>query len=104
MNLLCRSRISDKLPIPRSQMAIAEPDHTVAVQRAPPNRTVFRPTLWIHEEALYEAFGDPPVVSEQRQVYIDQCVGCRESFPSRWDAPKAINNPLIPHQQIGVCL
>jgi len=85
-------------------MAIAEADHAVAVQRAAPNRTVFRPTLWIHEEALYEAFGDPPVVSEQREVYVDQRVGCRESFPSRCDAPKPINDPLIPQQEIGVCL
>ncbi len=85
-------------------MAIAEPDHTVAVQRAAPNRAAFRPTLWIHEEALKEAFGYPPVMSEQREVYVDQRVSRRESFPSRRDAPKAINDPLIPRQEIGVCL
>jgi hypothetical protein len=81
---------------------MAEPDHTVAVQGTTPNRTVFRPTLWIREEAFNEAFGYPPVVSEQREVYVDQRVSRRESFPSRRDAPKAINDPLIPPQEICV--
>ena len=42
---------------------MAEPDHAVAVQRAAPDGTVFRPALRIHEQALEEALGHPPVVS-----------------------------------------
>ena len=54
--------------------------------------TVFGPALWIHEKALNEAFG----------YNVDQRVSCCESFPSRRDTPKAINDPLIPCQEIGV--
>ena len=64
--------------------------------------TVFGPTLWIHEKALNEAFGYPPEVSEQGEANVDQRVSCCESFPSRRDTPKAINDPLIPPQEIGV--
>jgi hypothetical protein len=52
MNLLYGYRASDKLPLSRSQSTMTEPDHTVAIHRAAPNGTVFRPTLWIHEKAL----------------------------------------------------
>jgi len=83
---------------------MAEPDHTVALQRAAPDRTLIRPALWIHEKTLDEAFGDPSVMSEQRKIYVDERVGRHKPLPRRRHAPKAIDDPSIPRQQIGVCV
>lgn len=85
-------------------MAMAEPDHAVAVERTAPNGTVLRPTLRIHEKSLQKALGDPSVVGEQREVDVDQRIGCRETFPGGRHASEAVDDPFIPRQKIGVCL
>jgi len=55
--------IRDELPISRGQMAMAEPDHTIAAHGAAPHGAILGPALRIHEQALEEALGHPPVVS-----------------------------------------
>ena len=95
MNLFFRCRISYELSVSRGQVAMAEPDDAVAVERAAPDRAVFGPTFRIHEKAFDESLGHPCVMREQRKVYVDQRVGSRESLPGRRDAPEAIDNPSI---------
>jgi len=63
MNLLFRCRISHQLSVSRGQMAMAEPDHTIAAHGAAPHGAIRGPALRIHEQALEEALGHPPVVS-----------------------------------------
>ena len=94
MHMLCGCRVSDKVPVSRSQSTMTEPNHTVAVQGAAPDRTVFGPALWSNKTALKGAFRDPPVMSKHRQIYVDQRVGRRESLPVRRDATKAVNDPM----------
>src|SRR5262245_53176102 len=81
---------------------MTEPDHAIAVQRAAPYRTVFRPAIRVAKQALDEALCDPPVMRKHWQVDVDQCVGSGEPLPRRYDTAKAVDDPLIPPEDVGV--
>src|SRR6266508_882708 len=68
---------------------MAKPKHPVAVHSAAPHRTVFRPALRSYEQAFDQALCHPPVVSDERQIDVDQRVGFREPLPGRSNAAKA---------------
>ena len=104
VNPLGRGHVSDKLPVPRRQPAVTTPHHPVAAHRAAPHGAILRPALRVHEEALDEALGDPPVVREKRQVDVHERVGGREPLPGRRGGAIAVDDPLISLDELGVGL
>lgn len=104
VNPLGRRGISDKLTIPRRQPAMAEPKHPVAAQRTAPHGAILRPAVRISKKALDEAHCDPPVMRKKRQVDVNERISCREPLPGRCDTAKAINDPLISVEEVGVDL
>ena len=104
VNALGRGRIIDKLPVLRSQPAVTAPDHPVAAHRAAPHGAILRPALGVHEEALDEALGDPPVVRQKGQVNVHERVGGREPLPGRRGSAIAVDDPLISPDELGVGL
>src|SRR4051812_25692754 len=83
-------------------MTMAESDHTVALHRAAPYRTVLRPALGVREKALDKPFRHPSVMSEQRQIDVYQRVSRREPCPCGRDAAESVDHPAIAREQIGV--
>ena len=102
VNPLGRRGISDKLTIPRRQPAMTEPKHPVAAQRTAPHGAILRPAVRISKKALDEAHCDPPVMRKKRQVDVNERISCREPLPGRCDTAKAINDPLISVEEVGV--
>src|SRR5688500_9020909 len=102
MNAFCRCGIGDKLSVFGSQVTMAEPNHTVRLHTAAPNRTTFGPALWCAKNSLKKSFRYPPVVSRQRQVDVNQRVSRRESLPGGRHAAVAVNDPLTLPQEPGV--
>jgi hypothetical protein len=102
VNPLGRCRISDKLPIPRRQPAMTEPQHPVAAHRADPHGGILWPALRISKKALDEAFCDPPAMRKKRQVDVNERIGCSEPLPGQRDTVKTVNDPLIPVEEICV--
>src|SRR5579864_7833631 len=90
--------LGDKLPVLRRQSAVAKPEHLVAIHGAAPHWTVFRPALWSCEQTFDQPFCDPPMVHDERQINVDQCVSLGESFPGRSNTAKAIYDPLVSAQ------
>src|SRR5712671_4774724 len=78
------------------------PKHPVAAQRAAPHRGILRPALRISKQALDEAFCDPPAMRQKRQVDVNERIGCSEPLPGQRDTVKAINDTLIPVEEIRV--
>ena len=83
---------------------MAKPNHLVAVHRAAPHRTVFRPALRCCEQAFDQALCHPPVVRGERQIDVDQRVGFREPLPGRSNTAKAVDDPLVLAQQVRMRL
>jgi len=62
------------------------------------------PALGACEEPFDEALGHPPVVNQERQIRVDQRIGCGESLPNGWHTAKTIDDPLVTVDEIGVYL
>ena len=96
--------ISDKLPISGRQPAMTEPKDAVAVHGAAPHGAILRPALRVYEKALDEALRHPPVMRKKGQVNVDQRIRRREPLPGRGNTAKAINDPLVSAEKVGVYL
>src|ERR1051325_2043905 len=83
---------------------MTEPQHLVARDRVAPDRAALRPALRIFEMTFDQTRGDEPMVRPKRQVDIDQCVGGREPLPGRQPTAKAVDDPLIALEQLGMAL
>src|SRR5262252_823993 len=83
---------------------MAEPNHLVAFHCAAPQRAILRPSLRVYENALDEAFRYPPDVRSNGQVNVDQCIRGGESLPGRGNTAKAVNDPLVLAEEVGVYL
>src|SRR4029077_11577523 len=83
---------------------MAKPNYLVAVHRAAPHRTVFRPALRCCEQAFDQALCHPPVVRGERQINVDQRVSFSEPLPGRSNTAEAVNDPLVLAQQVRMRL
>ena len=83
---------------------MASRDHAIAVYCAAPHWTILWPTLWGDEQTFDEPLGHPPVVSDERQIDMDQRICCGEPFPGRSETAEAFNNPFFTSEEISVGL
>jgi hypothetical protein len=102
MNALRRRRLRHTLPVPGRQAAMAKPDDLVAGHRAAPDRAPVWPALRRRENTLEETLRHPPVMSQQMEVNVDQSIGKAEPFRGRLQTTKAIDDPSILLQNLGV--
>ena len=77
---------------------MAQPNHAIAIHGAAPQGAIRWPALRIYEQALDEALGNPPAVSQQRQVNVDQRVRHRTPLPGRSNTAKTIDDPGVATQ------
>src|SRR5262245_13350379 len=91
-------------PVLRCEIAVAKRDDPIAAKRAAPQWTAFRPALRVCEQPFDKALGHPDVMKQKWEVDIDQRIGGREPLPRESLTAKAIDDPLLSAQQIGVCL
>ena len=101
---LRRRCIGDKLAVAGRQSAMATPEHLVAVDRAGPDRTVCRPAFRVDEQTFGKPLGDPPMMGREGQIDVNKRIGSREPLPCGRDAAEAVDDPLVPAQQLRMRL
>jgi hypothetical protein len=84
------------------QISVASRDHAIAVDCATPHWAILWPALWGDKQTFDEPLGNPPVVSYERQIDMDQRICCGDSFPRRSDTSKAVNDPFLAAEEISV--
>src|SRR5215510_12766263 len=63
------------------QVPMAQPEHTIAGDRAPDHRTTLRPAFRSRKDSLKEALRYPQEMRAQRQIDVNECVGTIEALP-----------------------
>jgi hypothetical protein len=96
--------LRDEQTVLGCEIAVAKRDHAIAAKRAAPQWTTFWPAFGICEQPFDEALSHPAVMNQKGQIDVDQRIGCRKPLPRESRTAKAIDDPFILAQQIGVRL